>query len=817
MRRWQLLSRLWRDRRPYDRDRCILVVEQLEAREVLSPMVVAPFPVQTPEDVGYTFSVSGAFFVSENGSGNVGQNYIATLTASNGVLSVDGSAASSLNVSVANNGTAAVTLTGRVEDLTSLLIGPGLTFVPTSFFSGEAAVAVALTDPLSGESASDSTTVRVSPVASNAFVEFDTFDEVWAPASGFVFPPGFAAVFDYDDADGSELVTVFFQLQVPDPTGFTLSANGVPIVPDEPGQWRVSGTTPAALQATLDALVLTPPAGFSGRAFFSAFGDVRDEATFTNSPTTENDFAGLGFSGFIVRFFQGTSVTTPAVFGQEGGTIDLGGRFVGSDPDELPTDFHVLTLSVPTGTLAFDPARVPEGVTATGDGTTVTLSGELYLINEFLALAGSVVYTPGEQFSGVVPLTITLTNQPGEPFSEGGGEGGPIGGPGGGRGNLVTGAPNAFSGVVSISVVPLADRVFPSATDVTTPQDTPVVLSVALSALVDADGSESVLVLIEGVPAGATFNRGTDLGGGQWAFAPSDLPGLTFTPPPGATGSFALVVKVIVTDSAQNVPADSATEQTAFTVTVTPAPVVPADPVDDLPPDEDDESDETFESDDQTSADFDLDDADLDGDDDDDGDDVDRTPAKPELFAAYAGGSANDFVGQSTEVTAGYAPPTAGSFFAQVEAPLPSYGAGEKHPLPPVLPLDQTLPVAGFSESGGDSFALVDKLYRDAAATNPPGTTVTLAPQDAPSTGERAQVALALLGVDPAADAPVAADPAPAEAAPPGQWRVWAATAAVVGSLLTWAWLSRHQNNLITRAVRKLLRAPHRRPTERTV
>ncbi len=815
MRRWQLLTRFWRDPRPRDRDRCILVVEQLEGREVLSPMVVAPFPVQTIEDVGYTFSASASFFVSENGQGNIGQNYIATLTASNGVLSVDANTASSLNVTVANNGTAAVTLTGQVEDLTSLLISPGLSFTPTSFFSGEVSVAVTLTDPNSGESDTGSTVVRVSPVASNAFVEFDSSGEVWAPASGFAFSPGFVTVVDYADADGSERVTVVFQLNAADPTGFTLSANGVPITPDEPGVWTVSGDTPAALQAALDSLVLTPPAGFSGRAFLLADGDVRDEATYTSAPTTESDFAGLGFTGTIVRFFQGTSVTTPPVFGQEGGTVDLGGRFVGSDPDELPDDSHTLTLSVSSGTLALNTGAVPDGVTAAGDGSTVMLSGELYLINEFLALAGSLTYTPpDEQFSGIVPLTITLANQPGEPFSEGGpsqGQGGPMGP--GGPPRLVTDAPNAFTGVVSLSVVPVADHVFPSAGDVSTAQDAPVVLSIALSAQVDTDGSESVLILLEGVPPGATFNRGTDLGSGQWALAPADLPGLTFTPPPGATGTFALVVKVIVTDSAPGLPSDSATEETAFTVTATPAPVVPVDPIDDLPPD-DEEEDEALDDDDLTGADVALDETDFDDEEEDDAED--REPAKPEIFGAYAGGSTSDFVGLVSEVAASYAPPTTGSFFAQVEVPLPSYGAGEKHPLPPVLPLDQTLPVAGFSESGGDSFALVDKLYRDAAVGGPPSMTVTLAPHETPTTDDGPRSALALLGVAPTDAAPAATAPAPDTEAPAGEWRAWAAASAIVGSLLTWAWLSRHQNNLITRAVRRIFRVPHRRPTERT-
>ncbi|MBM3982988.1 MAG: hypothetical protein FJ304_22490, partial [Planctomycetes bacterium] len=740
MRRWRLLNRLLRAPRPRDRDRCILVVEQLEAREVLSPVVVAPSSIQTLEDVSAAFSASAAFFVFEDSEGNFGQNYVATLAATNGVLSVDESTAISLNVSVANNGTAAVTLTGQVEDLTSLLISPGITFAPTSFFSGEASVAVTLTDPLSGESDTASALVRVSPVASNAFVAFNASDEVWAPASGFAFPPGFLSVQNWPDADGSKRVTVIIQLDADSLDGFALSANGVPITPDEPGQWRVSATTPDALAALLDSLVLTPPAGFTGRATLFAFGNTRDEATFTSAPTTEADTSGLGGTGAFLRFFRGGSATTPTAFGQEGNSIDLGGRYVASAPDEIDGDTHTLTLSVTSGALGFDTGAATAGLGVGGNATSVTLVGTVAAINAFLATAGSVTFTPpDENFSGTVPLTITLTNQPGKRFfDEGQGEGsisGP-GGPGGSR-NLGTDAPSAFSGTALVSVVPVADRVFPSAADATTTQDQPVALAVALSALVDTDGSESVLVLIEGVPAGATFDRGTDLGGGQWAFAPADLPGLTFTPPPGATGTFALVVKVIVTDAAPGLPSDSATEADEFTVTVT---------ADVLPPDFDD-PDEVFE-DDAPVSETDFDEVEF----EDDEESEDAGPVgdeEPEIFGAYTGATTNSLVGGQSQVGANDVPAGTVSFFAPAEPPVPSYGAGEKHPLPPVLPLDQTLPVAGFSESGGDSIALVDKLYRDATvAVAPP--TVSFAPAEAVPDEAAPRAALALVVEPPA-------------------------------------------------------------------
>ncbi len=69
-------------------------------------------------------------------------------------------------------------------------------------------------------------------------------------------------------------------------------------------------------------------------------------------------------------------------------------------------------------------------------------------------------------------------------------------------------------------------------------------------ALVDTDGSETLAFTISGVPAGAAFNRGADLGGGLWRFTPSDMAaGLIFTPPLNARADFPMVLRATATES----------------------------------------------------------------------------------------------------------------------------------------------------------------------------------------------------------------------------------------------------------------------------
>jgi hypothetical protein len=59
-----------------------------------------------------------------------------------------------------------------------------------------------------------------------------------------------------------------------------------------------------------------------------------------------------------------------------------------------------------------------------------------------------------------------------------------------------------------------------------------------------------MLVNISGVPAGATFNAGTNLGGGVWSFTEAQLAGLQIYPPSGFTGTLNLSVTATSTELA---------------------------------------------------------------------------------------------------------------------------------------------------------------------------------------------------------------------------------------------------------------------------
>ncbi len=66
----------------------------------------------------------------------------------------------------------------------------------------------------------------------------------------------------------------------------------------------------------------------------------------------------------------------------------------------------------------------------------------------------------------------------------------------------------------------------------------------------DTDGSETLSIVITGVPAGAVLSAGTANDDGSWTLLADDLDGLTVTPPEDSSRDFVLNVAAITTESA---------------------------------------------------------------------------------------------------------------------------------------------------------------------------------------------------------------------------------------------------------------------------
>ncbi len=109
----------------------------------------------------------------------------------------------------------------------------------------------------------------------------------------------------------------------------------------------------------------------------------------------------------------------------------------------------------------------------------------------------------------------------------------------------------------------------PSITIGTTTYGMPMPVSFG-AGLVDQDGSESLSVSVSGVPAGAAFSAGTDLGGGAWSFTPAQLSGLQFLPPVGFNGTVNLTLSATATEQSSGASASS-TQSVALVIETTTA------------------------------------------------------------------------------------------------------------------------------------------------------------------------------------------------------------------------------------------------------
>ena len=149
------------------------------------------------------------------------------------------------------------------------------------------------------------------------------------------------------------------------------------------------------------------------------------------------------------------------------------------------------------------------------------------------AQLGNVVLTAPEHFSGTVNLGLTVT------ATDTGGD-------------TETNTTN-----FTASFAAMADTPNLSAANASGNEDSPINLDLS-SSLVDTDGSETLTVVISGVPDGATLSAGTDNGDATWTVNASDLGDLTLTPPLHFSGDIPLTVTATSTEQTRPTASTSA-------------------------------------------------------------------------------------------------------------------------------------------------------------------------------------------------------------------------------------------------------------------
>ena len=215
----------------------------------------------------------------------------------------------------------------------------------------------------------------------------------------------------------------------------------------------------------------------------------------------------------------------------DGGAVSSSFNVVVEPSPDLPHLAVADALGVEDGAIALTlAASMPAGTTETLDGLTITgvpagavLSagsdngdGTWTLSPDELS---GLTLTPPQDYHGTFDLNVIATSTDG----------------------------SAATGVLGVTVTPIADTPVIALADVSGMEDSTISLTIAAS--MPSDTGETVdSIVVSGVPDGATLSAGEDNGDGGWTLSPDDLTGLTLTPAQDFNGVIDLGVSVTSSD-----------------------------------------------------------------------------------------------------------------------------------------------------------------------------------------------------------------------------------------------------------------------------
>ena len=319
------------------------------------------------------------------------------------------------------------------------------------------------------------------------------------------------------DTDGSEIITGYKISGVP--AGFTFNKG----TKNADGSWSF---TPSEISG----LTITPPKNYNGTlsltaTVFNTENPVSDgEFDTTDNNNSATDTLGLTWTPVITPPTIVVTPTNPAGITSGDGHVKEDGNInvrvtaklgPNADTDEFLT---VKITGIPT-TWGFDPKGVGTFDKATGVWTVILPNGtNLDTFVNFKPPANSDI-----DLSGLV-ATVTTTDRS-------------------------TGQTATANDPFKIIVDSVADKPTINAAEKSANEGQSIAVSISAK-LTDTDGSELITgYKITGVPAGFTFNKGTKNADGSWSFTPSEISGLTVTPPKNYNGTVNFTVTVYNTEN----------------------------------------------------------------------------------------------------------------------------------------------------------------------------------------------------------------------------------------------------------------------------
>ncbi len=492
----------------------------------------APALGGTPPDATVTEDVATAIDLSAyNVSDADGDTLTLTLAVDRGTIaSVDGDGVTA-GVTVANSGTAAMTLQGTAASLNTYLNDSSKIRYTTALNDTTAATLTVTPNDGTVDGTPDTVTINVTPVNDAPVLNAGASPALTGIVEDAGDDDGSGADGDDDATNnannpGTSVAAMVVDGSITDPDGGAVEAIAVTAVDNTNGVWQYStdnganwtafsGTSGSSVDLSSAARLLdgtladaatnlirfVPDADYNGTATitFRAWDRSSGSAGGTADTTTNGGATAFSAASDTASISVSAVNDAPTISGLPASvsfTEDTQGNFDISAATFADVDSGsgnvTLTLAAGAGTFA---ATSGGGVTIGGSGSgTLTLTGTAANIDSYLNAAGNIQYTPASNASGSPATTVTVTAN----------DGGNTGSGGGG---------NVSLGTINVNVSAVNDdptiSSLPASVTVTEDQASNFDLSAATFADVDSGGAAISLVLT----AGAGTFTASDSGG----------------------------------------------------------------------------------------------------------------------------------------------------------------------------------------------------------------------------------------------------------------------------------------------------------------
>jgi hypothetical protein len=358
------------------------------------PTITAPASGSLSENGSLAFSTAGgnAISIADSSAGSSGDSL--TLSVAHGTLTL--ASTSGLTFTSGTNGSGSMTVTGTVANLNAAL--NGLTYVPTSGYSGSDSLAVSVLDPGDSLSASGSVALTVNPV---------TAPVITAPQaaslnenSSQVFSVAGGNAISFTDAKAGTSNTESLTLSVTHGTLKLATTHGLTFKSgaNKSASMTVTGTV-ANLNAALNGITYKPTTGYSGSDSLAI------------SVTDPGD--GLSASTKVALT---VNTLSPAFKAPATASVAQNGSLVFSTTNSNPisvtdvnagTAIEQLTLTATNGKLKLGSTFGITFVSGANKSASMTISGTLANLNHALK---NLTFTPTTGYNGSASIALSYTD-----------------------------------------------------------------------------------------------------------------------------------------------------------------------------------------------------------------------------------------------------------------------------------------------------------------------------------------------------------------------------------------------------------------------